>query len=327
MALCKRVIISSLELIDVRARGRSVCRLLDLARAGHTVYRSDPLAVGISMLAGKKGRSPYRAAVVDMNMRLSGELSGRRILEVLLGYRGASIARRLGVRRLLREPVHIFADEARHVLHGMLPPDAVLHYMVENMTGYVMIVSEARVLKGIVDETNVLERLSEVRTHVRVGDAMSRDLFTTRSDEMLLKASRRMVEGRVRRLPVISRGGRLKGIITITDILSYILDTGKYADLLRCDTNVRILELMEREKVGDAMTSKVVTIGQDDDLGRAVDKMLEHDVSGLPVVDDSGRLIGILSRIDVIAGLAKLKGLHTLVELVCGEPTHELNRQ
>lgn len=308
----------------MRAEGRGVCRLLDLTRAGHTVYRSDPLAVGISMLAGKRGRSPYRAAVVDKNMRLSGELSGRRILEVLLGYRGASIAKRLGVRGLLREPIHIFADEARHVLHGMLPPDAVLHYMVENKTGYVMIVGEARVLKGVVDETNVLERLSGVRTYVRVGDTMSREVFTARAGERLLDASRRMVERRVRRLPIVSRGGRLRGIMTVTDILCYILDTGKYAELLRCDTDVGILDLMEREKVGEAMTFKVVTIGPDEDLGEAADKMLEHDVSGLPVVDHSGRLVGILSRIDVIDGLAKLKGLHTLVELVCGEPTHEL---
>lgn len=50
----------------------------------------------------------------------------------------------------------------------------------------------------------------------------------------------------------------------------------------------------------DLMTSKVVTVGPGNSIWHAAQKMLEHDVSGLPVVDDSGRLAGMLTQGDLL---------------------------
>lgn len=48
------------------------------------------------------------------------------------------------------------------------------------------------------------------------------------------------------------------------------------------------------------MTSQVITIGADASIVEAIDKMLRHQVSGLPVVDTDGKLIGIISEGDFI---------------------------
>ena len=50
----------------------------------------------------------------------------------------------------------------------------------------------------------------------------------------------------------------------------------------------------------DLMTSKVVTVGPGNSIWHAAQKMLDHDVSGLPVVDDSGHLAGMLTQGDLL---------------------------
>lgn len=53
-------------------------------------------------------------------------------------------------------------------------------------------------------------------------------------------------------------------------------------------------------KASDVMTTTVVTVRMDTSIAEAVDLILRHNVSGLPVVDDEGRLCGILSEFDML---------------------------
>ncbi|MEN6497985.1 MAG: CBS domain-containing protein [Thermoguttaceae bacterium] len=50
----------------------------------------------------------------------------------------------------------------------------------------------------------------------------------------------------------------------------------------------------------DLMTTEVITVGPDDSIAKAIDLMLEHRVSGLPVVNDAGQLLGIISEFDAL---------------------------
>lgn len=54
-------------------------------------------------------------------------------------------------------------------------------------------------------------------------------------------------------------------------------------------------------KVRDVMTTEVVTVGPKAPFGEIVDALLEHDISGLPVVDAHGMLVGIVTEADLIA--------------------------
>jgi len=54
-------------------------------------------------------------------------------------------------------------------------------------------------------------------------------------------------------------------------------------------------------KAGDIMTSPVVTIGPSESVSEAVRLICGKGISGLPVVDDAGRLVGILSKTDLVA--------------------------
>lgn len=53
-------------------------------------------------------------------------------------------------------------------------------------------------------------------------------------------------------------------------------------------------------RVRDFYSTRLVTVRRDTPIMRAVQVMLEHDISGMPVVDEAGRLVGILTERDCI---------------------------
>jgi CBS domain-containing protein len=53
-------------------------------------------------------------------------------------------------------------------------------------------------------------------------------------------------------------------------------------------------------KIEEVMTRDVITVGPTTSIHKAAQLMVEHGVSGLPVVDDAGRLVGIISEGDLI---------------------------
>ena len=53
-------------------------------------------------------------------------------------------------------------------------------------------------------------------------------------------------------------------------------------------------------KAMDVMIREVVTVGPDDDVGEAIKLLMAHDISALPVIDDSGTVVGILSEADLM---------------------------
>ena len=52
--------------------------------------------------------------------------------------------------------------------------------------------------------------------------------------------------------------------------------------------------------VRDVMTHNLITVSQDDDLKEAIELLVENKISGLPVVAQDQRLVGVISAIDVL---------------------------
>lgn len=53
-------------------------------------------------------------------------------------------------------------------------------------------------------------------------------------------------------------------------------------------------------QVHDIMTDRFVAVSPDTTIDETITLLLEHGVSGLPVVDDNGKLLGVISEIDII---------------------------
>ena len=59
-------------------------------------------------------------------------------------------------------------------------------------------------------------------------------------------------------------------------------------------------------KAKDIMTSDPVVVAKDEDIGKATAIMIEKGFNGIPVVDNNGRLVGIICQSDIIAQQKKL---------------------
>lgn len=127
------------------------------------------------------------------------------------------------------------------------------------------------------------------RTQMQVSDWMTRDPVTVTPQTSLADAYELMLEREVRRLPVTD--GELMGIITLSDILRTLPSLTEEGD-----DATRLLAVTRR--VGEVMTYDPVTIDPEDTIQEAAERMLEYQVSGLPVIS-GGRVVGIITESDI----------------------------
>lgn len=125
-----------------------------------------------------------------------------------------------------------------------------------------------------------------------VKDWMSRDVITIAPDTPLTEAHRLMKEYIIRRLPVVKHG-RLVGIVTLGDIRE--AEPSDATSLSIWEMNY----LLSKLKIEKIMTKNPVTIGPDETIGEAAQLMLAHKISGLPVIDQAKKVIGIITESDI----------------------------
>ncbi len=136
-----------------------------------------------------------------------------------------------------------------------------------------------------------------------VKDWMTTDPITVNPDTSVMKASQVMKENNVRRLPVINDKGQVVGIVTDRDLKEASPSKATTLDVHE------LYYLLSELKVKDIMSRKVITITAEETVEKAAVIMLEHKVTGLPVVDN-GRLLGILSQGDVFRVLTSITGIY-----------------
>jgi len=156
-------------------------------------------------------------------------------------------------------------------------------------TPFARIVIEGEVV--FVDATTsqvsvVVRRLVSI-PRIEVGKLTSRRVITVEPDQKLGEVAAILSAKRIKGAPVVE-GDRLVGIITQTDIVRAVAENN-------LDARVR-----------DYMSSPVVTIREDEDMLKAVELMNEKMVGRLVVVDAEGRLVGIITRTDILKYIAGL---------------------
>jgi CBS domain-containing protein len=137
---------------------------------------------------------------------------------------------------------------------------------------------------------------------MRVADAMTRKLVTVEPGDSLRQAAELMADNKVSGLPVVANG-RLVGVLTESDFVK--LSTGQGRRRLIDVLFGRSQPQSEATHVGDLMTTSPVTIAPDRTLRDAGRLMLDAKVKRLPVVDETGNLLGIVSRADVLRSYAR----------------------
>ena len=130
-----------------------------------------------------------------------------------------------------------------------------------------------------------------------VCDWMTREVISISPNTSLAEAHRLMMEKRIRRLPVI-HDGRLVGIVTLGDVRG--AEPAHAASLNIWETD----HLLAKLKILEIMTHRPVTILENASIRDAALIMLEKKFSGLPVVDEAGQLVGIITESDIFRMVA-----------------------
>ena len=122
-----------------------------------------------------------------------------------------------------------------------------------------------------------------------VRKRMSKNPITTTPDASVPDALKVMQGSKVRQLPVLGSDSALVGIVSLTDL--FRASPSPATSLSIWEVNY----LLEKIKVSEVMTHKVITVTEDTAVEEAGRIMAEAKVSGLPVVRD-GELVGIITE-------------------------------
>ena len=136
---------------------------------------------------------------------------------------------------------------------------------------------------------------------MRVEDRMTKDPVTVRADQTVKAAAELMRTHSIRHLPVVDTQDNLVGLLTDRDIRQV-----RFAPAMR----TRLAEepsLLDQLRVGEVMSSPVVTTAPLDDLADAATTMYERKIGALPVVLQ-GHVVGIISEVDILKAFAEMTG-------------------
>lgn len=129
-----------------------------------------------------------------------------------------------------------------------------------------------------------------------VRDAMTRDVRVARPETSLRELVRAIGDHHVHALPVVDDRRHVLGIVAVSDLLGDELTTEHVRTRLQHHGRVRSVGLT----AAAIMTSPSVTIDQEQPLSQAARVMHQRHIGRLPVVDRDGRLIGIVTRSDLL---------------------------
>ena len=138
-----------------------------------------------------------------------------------------------------------------------------------------------------------------------VSDVMTATVVAVREEADFKEMVTVMRSRRVSAFPVLDAADRVIGVVSEADLL--LKEALKEATPATPQGLVKsVWRLKDRSKAvgvtaAEVMTKPAVTIGQDAPIAEAARRMQSHRVKRLPVVDENGRLRGIISRADVLS--------------------------
>jgi len=150
------------------------------------------------------------------------------------------------------------------------------------------------VLKGTILGRDDIDNVMVVDVHeilgiprIKIKDIATSITVTVSPETAIKEAAKRLSKGNVRGTPVIDNG-KIAGIVSTVDITK------------------AIAESKEGGKVRDIMRTNITTINEKASLSKAIELSEKNNISRLIVTDNEGKMIGIVTRTDMLARLGEL---------------------
>ncbi len=141
--------------------------------------------------------------------------------------------------------------------------------------------------------------------HVR--DAMTRNVISLNKFDDIGQAVKLLAEKNISGLPVVDRENHVVGIISEADVVSMVGSrrAHTFKEILRSIVGHPLPERKMGHLVGDIMTAPAITVRADTEISEAVRLMDGRRIRRLPVVDKDERLVGLISRSDIVKAMGR----------------------
>ena len=172
-------------------------------------------------------------------------------------------------------------------------------------------------LKGYVDvtEEDLMKIYTSALVHAKdrlkhaitVADLMTKDVVTVKKETSLIEAARRLTGLRISGMPVVDDKDMVIGVVGELDIISAVggQKSSGVKNIFRRMLGEPVPTQKEGNTVGDVMSTPPITIRPTEDIREAAHILAGHRIKRIPVVDEFGRLIGVISRADIVRGMSR----------------------
>ena len=148
---------------------------------------------------------------------------------------------------------------------------------------------------------------------MKVKDFMITEVISARQETTIKEVMKLFVEKNIGGVPIIDNEGKLAGIVTDGDILRAIKPIGpsiqNYFSFSMYfegrDLEHGLDEVADREVMEIAKSKGIVTVTAEDEMSKVVLLLSKHHFKKLPVIDQSNRVVGVISRGDVIRNIQR----------------------
>lgn len=144
-----------------------------------------------------------------------------------------------------------------------------------------------------------------------IKEVMTQEVVTLKPEMTVSQAWELMLERLIKAMPVVDDDHRVVGMLTDEDLIhrAGLQQHLSVAARLEQDLLDEQLELLRTStlKVADIMTQPAITAHIHESLGAAAARMSKHEIKRLPIVDDAGKLVGVIARVDILRQVMDLQ--------------------
>jgi protein CrcB len=266
--------------------------------AARSPRRQSMRALRVTIFIGETDRWEHRPLYMAILDRLKrAGCGGATVTRGVAGFGlHANVIKTANILRLSVDlPMVITVVDAAEKIERLLPEMSAM------LTGGLVTIDETQIYFHSAAFHGGLPRL-------RVGDVMSRDPESVAIETPIAEVVERLLVRDYTALPVVDEEQRVIGVISDADMLRAGL-TPLSVSLHKATDPAAVRESLARLEheggtVRGAMTSPAVTVTPETDLAAAAHLMHTRHLKRLPVVDEQGRLAGVLGRLDILQSIA-----------------------
>lgn len=124
---------------------------------------------------------------------------------------------------------------------------------------------------------------------MRAKDIMSKNIIYATLEETIYDVSKKLYENRITGLPILDGKGKIVGVISQSDIVK-LLEKYKEEDL----KNLPLKDFLKKRK------KRLIVASPNSTIKRLIRLMVKYDISRVPIVDKEKKLVGIVTKSDIV---------------------------